>query len=629
VLDDFPKLSETFVLNEIVELVKRGTNVQILALRNPFESSMNEDVVNYSLVDRTKYFRLPPPLELKFGYGFSPDFYNYMLKTLKNYHDKITFKHMVRLSYYTPFYSNIDLIHSHFAYEAAVTGMQMSKILNKPFTFTAHAFELFSQRSYSKGRLKMLTDNAEKIITPSAFNKNYIIKETDCARDKIEVVRATINPEKFENQKRLYSEEDKIKIVAIGRMVEKKGFEYLIKAMSIIIKNKPGAFLNIMGTGDLENNLIKLTRELGLTKSVNFLGAQPNERAVYELSSSDIAVLPCVVAKDGDLDVCPLTLQEAMAMEIPVVSTTVGSIPELIEDGKEGLLVPERNETALAQAIIKLIDNPSLREEMGKRGREKITREFNIKTQVDKLLEIWERVIPAIDKNPAQDKFNPYKYWSERTKKFGKTAVGNLSKPFEEFEQSSESGKKKLLPLFTSYLTGNESKLLDFGCGYGRFTTDLAEFVSDEAWGIDATPELIKIAEKEKTSPKTFFRAAKGSLPFPNEYFDVIWISYVLEHIIGDEKEKIAEELLRVLKPGGLFFIIVNTVIGHPVEQCDIRPFKWYEKAFSPVKFEVRTDTDLKTINRQNIELLEEKYKDSRGDLVLIMIGRKHAEHIL
>lgn len=81
-----------------------------------------------------------------------------------------------------------------------------------------------------------------------------------------------------------------------------------------------------------------------------------------------------------------------MAMEVPVVSTTVGSIPELIEDGKEGILVPERNESALAQAIMKLIDNPSLRQEMGKRGREKILREFNIETQVEKLTHLWSRI---------------------------------------------------------------------------------------------------------------------------------------------------------------------------------------------------------------------------------------------
>lgn len=392
VLDDFPKLSETFVLNELVELIKRGVNVDILALRNPLQNLINQDVVNYNLFDKTKYFRLPPPSELKFGYGFSPVFYNYMLKTLRNYHDKTTFKHMVRLSYYIPFYRNIDLIHSHFAYEAAVTGMQMSRILDRPFTFTAHAYEIFSQPSYSKERLKMLVENAEKIITPSVFNKNHIMKESDCVEDKIEIVRATICPEKF-NNKPLTTAENEIKIIAIGRLVEKKGFEYLIRAMETVVKVNSSVFLNIIGEGNLKNELIELSKNLGLADSINFLGARSNEECMDELATSTIAVLPCVVAENGDMDVCPLTLQEAMAMEIPVVSTTVGSIPELIEDGKEGLLIPERNETALTQAIIKLINNPSLREEMGKRGREKILREFNIKTQVDKLLEIWRKVI--------------------------------------------------------------------------------------------------------------------------------------------------------------------------------------------------------------------------------------------
>ena len=393
VLDDFPKLSETFVLNELVELIKRGVNVEILALRNPLEKLINEDVVYYNLFDKTNYFRLPPPSELKFGYGFSPVFYNYMLKTLRNYHDKTTFKHMVRLSYYIPFYRNIDLIHSHFAYEAAVTGMQMSRILDRPFTFTAHAYEIFSQPSYSKDRLKMLADSAEKIITPSVFNKNHIIRETDCVTDKIEIVRATIFPEKFNKKEPLNTAQGKIKIIAVGRLVEKKGFEYLIKAMKTVVKRNSSVFLNIIGEGKLKKELIELSNNLGLADRINFLGARSNEECMDELATSTIAVLPCVVAENGDMDVCPLTLQEAMAMEIPVVSTTVGSIPELIEDGKEGLLIPERNETALTQAIIKLIDNPSLREEMGKRGREKILREFNIKTQVDKLLEIWRKVI--------------------------------------------------------------------------------------------------------------------------------------------------------------------------------------------------------------------------------------------
>lgn len=392
VLDSFPKLSETFILNEIVELIKKGVDVEILALRKPFETTINEDVLNYKLLDRTEYFQLPVPLKLRFEYGLSPLFYNCVFKSIKYYHSVSTLKHIVRLSYYARNYGNIDIIHVHFAYKAAVVGMQISKVLGKPFTFTAHAYEIFSQSSYSKERLTMLADNAEKIITPSVFNKNYIIKETHCAEDKIEIVRATISQEKFIKKKLSRKSEQKIKIIAIGRLTEKKGFEYLIRAMKSVVKGNSPVFLNIIGDGNLKKELIELTKNLDLADCINFLGAKSNEECMQELSTSHIAVLPCIIAKNGDLDVCPLTLQESMAMEIPVVSTTVGSIPELIEDGKEGLLVPERNESALAHAIIQLIDNPSLRQEMGKKGREKILREFNIQIQANKLLEIWGKI---------------------------------------------------------------------------------------------------------------------------------------------------------------------------------------------------------------------------------------------
>lgn len=393
VVDNFPKLSETFILNEIVELIRKGVDVEILALRNPLESTVNEDVLSNNLFDKTRYFRLPVPLKLRFGYFVSPLFYHYMLKAFNSYHAQITFKQFVRLSYYTPHYRDIDLVHAHFASEAAIIGMQIAKVLGKPFTFTAHAYEIFSRPAYSKDRLKMLTDNAEKIITPSLFNKHHIIKETDCADDKIEIVRATICHEKFNNKRPQNPAENKAKIIAIGRLVEKKGFEYLIRAMKVVVKEYPSVFLNIIGEGNLKKELMELSKDLGLVGNINFLGARSNEECVQELSTSSIAVLPCIVARNGDLDVCPLTLQEAMSMEIPVVSTTIGGISELIKDGKEGLLVPEKNESALARVIIRLIDDSSLRQEMGKNGKEKILKEFNIKTQVDKLLEIWAKIL--------------------------------------------------------------------------------------------------------------------------------------------------------------------------------------------------------------------------------------------
>lgn len=393
VLDLFPKLSETFILNEIVELTKRGVNIQILALRNPHEKLINEDILKYKLLNKTSYLQLPALLKLKLTYGFSRVFYSNILNSIRNNQGKTTYKNLIKLSYISTNYSNVDLVHAHFATQAAVTGMQISKIINKPFTFTAHAYEIFNLKAYSRKRLKMLEKNAYKVITPSEFNKNHIIKETGCPEDKIEIIRATICPEKFDKKEPNTTNKNKIKILGVGRLVEKKGFEYLIKAMKLIVKRNRNAFLTIIGKGELEDDLREQSYNLGLAKNINFVGAQSNERCIDELSSSDIAVLPCVKARDGDLDVCPLTLQEAMAMEIPVISTTVGSLPELIEDGIEGILIPERDEKAIADSIIKLIDDPKLRRKMGENGRMKITKEFNIKEQVSNLVNIWEGII--------------------------------------------------------------------------------------------------------------------------------------------------------------------------------------------------------------------------------------------
>ena len=393
VLDSFPKLSETFILNEIVELIERGHEVEVLALRRPYEKSVNEDVLNYKLFHSTRYFRLPQPLRLRHGYLVSPDFYRSTFNTFKDYFSETTFTQFVRLSYYAPYYKDVDIVHSHFAFEAAVTGMQLSNILDKPFTFTAHAFEIFSHDTRSDVRLNTLVKNAARVITPSQFNKDYIIQQTGCSPEKIGIVRATIRLDKFCEIPRVKDDNTKIKILSVGRLVEKKGFGYLIKAMKTITEKNPSAFLNIIGDGELMADLKNLSFELGLSKSINFLGAQPNEICMEELSSSDIAVLPCVVAEDGDMDVCPLTLQEAMAMEVPVISTTVGSVPELIEDGKEGILVPQRDEKSLSKAIIRLIENPSLRSKMGKKGKDKVAKEFNIKTQADRILKTWGKVI--------------------------------------------------------------------------------------------------------------------------------------------------------------------------------------------------------------------------------------------
>ena len=361
VLDNFPKVSETFILNELIHLKKKGVAVKILALRNPHEEIINKNVYDFDLLMCTKYL--------------SGNDLSHKLK---------------RISDFTKYYKKIDIYHAHFAHRAALCAMEMHSLLKKPFTFTAHAYEIFRIPPYSRDRLKLLVKNANAVITPSEYNKRYIVNEVGFGEDKIRIIRATIDHKKFITR---HSIRETNRIIAIGRLTEKKGFQYLIEAMKTVTEHFPHTFLDIVGSGEQKAALKSLSEKLGISDRVHFLGDRTNEECAALISESMVAVLPCVIAEDGDRDVCPLTLQEAMSMKVPVVSTFIASIPELVDNGRNGILVPEKNVSALAEAIVKLLKNPALRFQIGANGREKIEKEFNIATQIKLQLSIWSDII--------------------------------------------------------------------------------------------------------------------------------------------------------------------------------------------------------------------------------------------
>lgn len=380
----FPKLSESFILNEITELIALNNEVQIFSIMNPDEKITHEEFKNLDLINRTFYFEFNNYKEILsfrtlnyFLIGCIQDFFE--LKISRN---ELIIN--LKLAYFAKLMEgmNADLIHTHFIGSFA---RKLSRMTGKPYSVTNHAFEIFKDPNF-EDLTKSLTD-AKLVFTPSNYNKNYLIKNTDCNENKIKVIHATINPKKFKRVKPLSGEE----IIMSGRLVEKKGMRYMILAMKEVIKKYPHSILKIIGDGPLENELKNLVKKSNLEINVKFLGSLSDKGYYNELENSVIAVLPCVITEDGDRDVCPLTLQEAMSMELPVVSTSVHSIPELIDDGISGILVPPKNEKELANATIKLLDNVELRQKMGKKGREKILNEFNVKSQVEKQLIIWQK----------------------------------------------------------------------------------------------------------------------------------------------------------------------------------------------------------------------------------------------
>ena len=174
-------------------------------------------------------------------------------------------------------------------------------------------------------------------------------------------------------------------ILSIGRAVTKKGFDDLLTALAALPDGCHWNFKHI-GEGECLPELKKYAQELGLGDRVRWLGAQPQEKVLDHLRSADLFALACKIAPDGDQDGLPNVLMEAQSQGLPVISTRVSAVPELVEDGKTGLLADPGNPTELMQAIARLISDPSLRQSLGSAGEARVRSEFNAELGLDSLM---------------------------------------------------------------------------------------------------------------------------------------------------------------------------------------------------------------------------------------------------
>ena len=221
-----------------------------------------------------------------------------------------------------------------------------------------------------------------------------------CEEGKIIVHRMGIDVEKFE-----FSERRKtgtIKILSVGRLVEKKGHEYAIKALAKVVnKNGKNIIYRIVGDGPLKDKLMSLAEELRIEDCVEFMGNVEDEELLKLYKESHIFILPSVTASDGDQEGIPVVLMEAQAMGLPVISTYHSGIPEVVIDGKSGFLVPEKDVDALAEKMEFLVEHPELWSEMGWYGREFVEKHYDIRKLNKRLVEIYLNLIRKENNNDS------------------------------------------------------------------------------------------------------------------------------------------------------------------------------------------------------------------------------------
>jgi len=180
-------------------------------------------------------------------------------------------------------------------------------------------------------------------------------------------------------------------LLSVGQLKEKKGFSYLIEACRFL-KNRGYDFrCEIVGEGPKRAELEALITALDLDGTVVLQGALPHSEVVARYAQATLFALACVLAEDGDRDGIPNVVLEAMAMQVPVVSTRLSGIPEVVEDGLTGLLVQPGDAKTLADALARLLDAPDLRERLGRQGRKRVEERFNSRNNVGQLIELFEK----------------------------------------------------------------------------------------------------------------------------------------------------------------------------------------------------------------------------------------------
>jgi len=268
-------------------------------------------------------------------------------------------------------------IHAHFANNAALKGYLLSKFLNVPFSCTGHGSELLL---YPEPYLKKLILNSKPFITISNYNKKLLVEKYSIPEDKIIVNYCGIDTEYFNRYSAFYPE--RFTIASVTALKEIKGVKYLINACNIIKKQNVIFTCNIIGGGEDYHALKNYIDDLQLSNDVKLIGEVKQENIRDYLLKASVFVLPSL--SEG----IPVAVMEAMAMELPVIATNITGLPEIIENGRNGYLVPPTDSNAIADRVLELYHNPELQREIGIDARQAIETKFNLRKNVQRFKDL-------------------------------------------------------------------------------------------------------------------------------------------------------------------------------------------------------------------------------------------------
>jgi glycosyltransferase involved in cell wall biosynthesis len=390
ILKGYPRLSETFIINEILLLEALGHTLHIFALRNPAEAMVHERVQQV----RARVTYIPDYLWQSLGavvhtnirlWWRRPGIYwqalRFAMRNSWRQHSVATIKRFAQAAYLVEKgLPGTDVVHAHahFSHDPTTVAFFVSWLTGMGYSFSAHAKDIYLQ---APDFLRQKIDRARFVVTCTEYNKTYLQQITGTATPIWRCYHG-INLDFFSVPVQSYANVCP-HILSIGRLVPKKGFPTLLQALHRLRQKGTDFRCTIIGNGPMESVLRQQIADLALEAHVEILAPMSQEALLQYYRSAHVFALACEVHHDGDRDGLPNVIVEAMAMGLPVVSTHISGIPECLEHGVHGILVAEKDSEAFADGLATLLSQPDRARQYGQAGREKVARDFDALRNVE------------------------------------------------------------------------------------------------------------------------------------------------------------------------------------------------------------------------------------------------------
>jgi colanic acid/amylovoran biosynthesis glycosyltransferase len=385
----FPSFGQTFCYREVAELERHGMKLQVYSIRRP----ANEPAQDWDsqIVQRVHYLPEEKALVAEVDATLRKKAVSQeVCDAVEQWGRQSDF-----LRLYQAIYIGMRLqqdgirhFHAHFAGMAARTAYWIQQFFGIPFSFTAHANDIFAPRDFVVS-LPKLIGRAAAIVTVSDYAARDLKTRFPASAAKVHRVYNGVDFSRFHPPD---PGSGTPAIVSIGRLIEKKGFADLISACALLTSRRRAFICEIIGEGPLEETLRAQIASAEVKGCVRLAGPQTQAQIALRLAHATIFALPCTRDADGGMDNLPTVIMEAMAAGLPVISTPLGGIPEMVEQDVTGELVPERDPAAICAAMERLISDPQRARRLGDKGRQMAREKFSIEGSARQLRELFERI---------------------------------------------------------------------------------------------------------------------------------------------------------------------------------------------------------------------------------------------